>query len=378
VDKYVVANIRAERIEKVSKPHKTVIFGAGEITKEALSKIDPSVKNNIVGLVDNDINKVGLRIHGIRVYSIDSMKSLEATHIIINVEKVEHSDEIYQSIEHLDNQYKIINLGIPILNDSSEITDIIKFIKYTGEFPVAVFQMGKVGSRTVVDSLGKYKILGWHIHLLSQKFNEWKEQNHYDKTFVDLLKDEFGNTNFKIKIITFVRDPIARNMASFFQNIERFIPNLIPDFRNGKVDLEYIIDIFLNHHRKLDHDLPLTWWDQELKNMFGIDILDKPFHKERGYEIYKSKNVEVLVIKLEKLNLYFKEAFKEFLGIQDFELVQRNIGLKKSYGDVYKLFKESIVFPKQYIDRFYNAKAVTHFYTDEEIETFKSRIKFEE
>ena len=90
-----------------------------------------------------------------------------------------------------------------------------------------------------------------------------------------------------------------------------------------------------------------------------------------GYEIREEKDVDVLVIRLENFDDCAAEAFKEFLDIDDWTSVDANLGSRKAYADLYQAFKDSVVFPKAYLDRMYSSRFVQHFYNEEEIEGFR-------
>lgn len=82
-----------------------------------------------------------------------------------------------------------------------------------------------------------------------------------------------------------------------------------------------------------------------------------------------------MLIRLENLNGVAERALAEFLGIKDFKLVNSNIGQLKAYASVYKKFKEEIVFPKSYLDKFYNSRFMKHFYSNAEIKKMRRAWK---
>jgi hypothetical protein len=132
---------------------------------------------------------------------------------------------------------------------------------------------------------------------------------------------------------------------------------------------ELIVDFF----KQLPHEHPLTWFDEEMKSVFDIDVYSSDFPKNKGYKIYKNRQVSLLVLKLEKMSECSARAFEEFLNIKNFKLVNANIAKTKRYAGIYKQFKESIEFPLSYIDKMYNSKFAQHFYTKEELDMFKKK-----
>ncbi len=260
-----------------------------------------------------------------------------------------------------------------------------------------IYQMGKVGSKTVQNSLNttNLDIPIHHIHSF-EKFrlddaekilkHEFQVDHNPRTTLWDSyfyrnkLKELQESKN--LKIITLVRDPIARNFSHFFN-----WPNMIIQKKNDQYYAEspvynykelldgdsadILISIFLN--KMNNHSRVLEWFDMEVKKFFNIDVYGTDFPKDKGYKIYKRGNVSVLLLKLEKLNEIAKIAFREYLGVDVIKIKNQNLGENKEYSSVYKRFKESVKLPKSYVDLMYNSKFALHFYSNEEIDLFRKR-----
>jgi hypothetical protein len=261
---------------------------------------------------------------------------------------------------------------------------------------ILVYQMGKVGSSTVVRSLEARDMLAVNVHTFDPYFlkrgqkifkAEFKATGAQAKTLWDqqLIRRRLRRLQHRepVKIITLVRDPVARNISHFFQ-----WPNMIMEPANGglhlrspvfKYDRNFKADcaekelaaLFMTHFKL--HDRPLNWFDIELKPNFEIDVYNSKFPRKEGYQILRKGNTEVMVIKLEKLNEVAKTAFKAFLGIESFELNAVNIGQEKKTSGLYRRYLETIRLPEEYLDGMYNSKYCRHFYGKEEIETFWER-----
>jgi hypothetical protein len=255
--------------------------------------------------------------------------------------------------------------------------------------------MGKVGSKTVLNSLNtaNMDIPIHHIHSFEKNRLDDAEKllklefqvDHNPRTtlwdsYFYLNKLNQLQESKNLKIITLVRDPIARNVSHFFQ-----WPNMIIQKKNDKYYVEspvynykeildkdsegILISIFLN--KMNDHTSILEWFDSELKKFFNIDVYETEFPKDRGYKIYTRGNVSVLLIKLEKLNNIAEIAFREFLGVDVSKLKNQNLGENKEYSSVYKRFKECAKLPESYLDLMYKSKFALHFYSNEEIRSFR-------
>jgi len=259
---------------------------------------------------------------------------------------------------------------------------ISTFFKKT---PIIVYQMGKVGSKTVVKSLEKVnlRVPIRHVHWLTKDGldnyeNRTKSiyRSHPGKHFWvghHLRKQIDGRLNCKAwNIVTLVRDPIARNLSAFFHTLDLWYPNFNTQYRDQpQSDLcKELVNIFLV---KFPHDIPLIWLDSEMREVFGMDVFSSKFPTSKGYKIYSENMTTLLLIRLEDLNRRASEAFSNFLEIEGFSLVKVNVPEQKEYGHIYQKFLEVVNLPESYVDYMYSSKYARHFYTEEEIESFRNR-----
>lgn len=275
--------------------------------------------------------------------------------------------------------------------------------------PLLVYQMGKVGSMSLVKSLRALKpdMPIYHIHFLSHDGIEYAE-GFFRKRFEGLAsghvhESETGTNRNKFnqdlrrqimgglkhawtcqylrqqidkspegkkwQVVTLVREPIARNVSSFFHLL-----NYELEYKSKFAESETLakgLELFLNEFDQ--HEIPLTWYDTELKAVFGIDVFASDFPKARGYKIYAGEKADVLLLRLESLKDCASEAFKAFLNIDDFTPARVNVGGQKGYSAVYRQFLDSAVLPDSYVHKMYTSRYARHFYSQEEINTFKAR-----
>ena len=254
----------------------------------------------------------------------------------------------------------------------------------------------KSGSSTIKQTLAlsKMDMPIFHVHYLSKHRVEELEQQRrkYFRTdrYSSLkrpwlyqylrkeLIDKFDGQ--KCKIISLTRDPIARNLSTFFENLEfeQTSKNDIYTIKSDYYGIDPIIVTSLNLDRltnfffeRLNHNSPLVFFDNEIKTVLGIDIYSSEFPKSKGYKIYQGEKADLLIIRLEDLNRCIHQAFNEFLGLNEINLVKTNIGGEKEYADIYSKFKNYIVLPESYINKMYRSKYMLHFYSEEEIEQLK-------
>ncbi|MEE8574907.1 MAG: putative capsular polysaccharide synthesis family protein, partial [Thermodesulfobacteriota bacterium] len=197
---------------------------------------------------------------------------------------------------------------------------------------------------------------------------------HVSESVCVLNALEDGTDISRWKVITLLRDPVARNISAFFHNINIYIPDFKERLLAKTIDTESCIEYFRNGFGRA-HDVPISWLDYELKSTLGIDLYETDFPVSGGYKIYKGEHPDLLLVKLEHLNLCVQSAFKDFMDIDGFELKKKNIGEEKEYSSLYKEFIDSIVLPESYLEKMYSSKYARHFYSDEELAGFRKRWK---
>jgi hypothetical protein len=248
---------------------------------------------------------------------------------------------------------------------------------------ILIHQMGKVGSTTIWASLGNAHVEQpiLHTHILDpdcftikqRKINVFDYGQIYSHEIISAqirqLLDQGEAFSRKWKIITLMRDPIAKNMSTFFEaSASKIMSDDYVDKATQTSDLDGLIQKFVY---EFGHKKYTSWFDLHLNKPFRIDIFASEFPKSKGYQILKfSHNVEVLVLKLEKLNDCFQQAFAEFLGIEDLELVNYNLTSQKKDSNTYKEFTKKIKFSRDFLEAVYDSEVVRHFYSEAEVAGF--------
>lgn len=243
--------------------------------------------------------------------------------------------------------------------------------------PILVYQMGKVGSSTVVRSLEAAGLPNpiHHVHCLSdagikadgQYYLNLGQRIPRNVRLAEILRRKMENQGAiaNYKIITLVREQISRQISDFFENVGVYWPHLLDERGRVKVDeaIKFLHDIFMNYDESADY--ASTWFDREIKAMFGIDVFSYAFSHDRGFTIIREKNAHVLVMRLEDLDSCFANAMSEFLGVDlGIALLKGNVGKEKMYAKEYATVLKSIVLPESVCARIYSSKYARHFYTE--------------
>ncbi|MEO0456156.1 MAG: putative capsular polysaccharide synthesis family protein [Cyanobacteria bacterium P01_A01_bin.114] len=249
---------------------------------------------------------------------------------------------------------------------------------------ILIYQMGKVGSTSLYESLKwaapSYGV--YHLHCL-QSSTIQKMLAHYKKIFkkgrnIDehvihsqylrrQLNRGLEHQSEKWKVITLIRDPIARNLSSFFHEL-RYQPDILDAKTIDSSTLKVLLEEYFQRYPDSHH--PFDWFDLELKAVFNIDLFSADFSPVDGYKIYTNDDIDLLVLKLEHLDACAQHALHEFLGIEKILLRAANKGDRTQSGELYKKFKQRAILPTDYLNKIYQSPKVKHFYSPIEIDRF--------
>lgn len=225
---------------------------------------------------------------------------------------------------------------------------------------VFVYQMGRVGSNSITRSLYNAGLNTFHAHWLKGDFPEAEFSTSKPKIVEMIKTGEFEPR----KIITSVRDPMARNLSAFVFSLIRY------GVSGRQESPEKLRSVFLN---KYNIYYPDEWFEKELVGIFGFDPFVKKFNTKLGYQLYKKDKYEILILRLENANDIFPVAIKKLLGIKNVQMVhESDLTTKKYIGEKYKILKQ-LKYPEEFVNKVYDLKYVNHFYTKAEIEEFKNK-----
>ncbi len=238
-----------------------------------------------------------------------------------------------------------------------------------------VYTMGKVASMSVLESIGKRlpHLNSYAMHFLTQKNLELQEKLLSGSGFVgnvmykdihtkhakNILQCIDNNPNKRIKIVTIIREPLSQAISQIFQQLNLHDVNTFKHLALNTPNIDY---------QYAEH-----WCNEELRSISGIDILEQPFDKEQGYNIYSNDKYDVLVIKFDDINRVFNDAMEAISTVPNWTLSRVNISSNKNYSKEYSDFKSQLTVDQQLIDSLYQSQYMSHFYTDEEISKLKQK-----
>lgn len=256
------------------------------------------------------------------------------------------------------------------------------------EHTIVVHQMGKVGSSTVYASLSAAvrNTPVYKTHYLSEQgisrgralYRDLPRQVAvpHDAESAELARRIRTEPDTRWKVVTLVREPIARDVSAYIQMVDVLHPQLVG---GAAVQVDRIARASGAQFIAFDERTSYTcgWFDVEILPVFGVDVYATPFDHARGYTVLRKGNVELLVLRLEDLNAVCSPALSEFTG-QDVPMVRHSSRspekLQEAYTEqVYRRILRKISVPARCVERIYASRYARHFYTAAELDRFARR-----
>ncbi|MEL6499527.1 MAG: putative capsular polysaccharide synthesis family protein [Planctomycetota bacterium] len=243
---------------------------------------------------------------------------------------------------------------------------------------VLVHQPGKVGSSSVYRSMHhSLPVPAFQTHIMNRKHPKLSDEGvdqfetdtsvpiHIQK--VRRFIHRFQRKNKPFACVTLIRDPIARNVSAFFQNL---------DWYEGLADMsapppvERYLEVFLN---EWDHEFADKWFDFHLRDALGVDWFAGGFDPAVGHAARVHGKNTFLLMHLELDDATKEQIIRDFLNFQGFRLDKSaNIGEQKAYAEIYRAFR-ALRLPSAYLDRMCDTKVATRLYAPEHMARFRAK-----
>ncbi len=228
---------------------------------------------------------------------------------------------------------------------------------------MVVYQMGKVGSTSIQRSLLAQGCRSYHTHDLGYggsvsaallKGSMVQARRRYMAyRLTRLLRDDVRYE--RVKLITPVREPVARNVSAFFQTL--------PIRAVREQSVAGLQRRFIETYK---HTLPLDWFGRKFRPAVGVDVMASGFDAEQGWVCLAGPRVSVLVLKCELSDAVKAGCVGDFVGVEGFTLGRDNAAGDKAVAGVYRAFCDSLVLPGDLLERMMGAAYTRHFYTEAE------------
>lgn len=231
--------------------------------------------------------------------------------------------------------------------------------------PILVFQMGKVGSTSVVAALEDADLDVLHMHRLTKIWPVTRQHVRQNVPLHDLLWTSFAVRDLldtqRWKVISLVREPVSRTVSGLFQSEQVFDVDL-------STKRKALDEVERRLHSPGVFSYQYEWFDVHLKPFFGVDVFAHPFDREEGYQRIQNEQCDLLVCQMEQLSTLLPTVISDFVGCP---LESTRARTRKS--DVYRAVKKELVLTRDRLDEIYSSHFVRHFYSEKQIETFKKR-----
>lgn len=237
-----------------------------------------------------------------------------------------------------------------------------RFRSFLNEESIFIYQMGKVGSTALEQSIEGAQ----HFHTLYMngpcyavdrrlyrgvggRLRRWL-RDFFNRLALVLRKD--------VKIITVVRDPVARNISMFFQDLTFWINEYIERHERETrfSDIQWLHKVY---EATFPHAYCETWFDKEIKRLSGIDVFSEPFDVRKGHAFFSRGKYKVLVLRVEDIEKNI-DVISGFVG-RKIELKRVNEADKKWYACVYREFKKSFDPQRDCVRKIAAGRLARHF-----------------
>ncbi len=243
-----------------------------------------------------------------------------------------------------------------------------------GNNHIIIYTMGKVGSTSLYYSLKSVfgsKVL--FVHRMKKEnialYNKPFKENNIKpdrSALATYIKKKLIDKKKPLSVITMVREPIARNISSFFQSFRAYNNGL--DFKSVPIDIA--TENFINN---FPHDAPQYWFDHEFLPTIGINLEQIQFDITQKVSFLKNENYKVLLMRIDLEDDKKDEYLQKFTNNSDIKIGINNAHFQKEYSSYYREFLNKITLPQELINDIYSAKYLSFFYSKEEIKLFKNK-----
>ena len=263
--------------------------------------------------------------------------------------------------------------------------------KHRGRRPVVVVhQMARVGSVSVLRAIRRAAPATnlFHTHYLNpasiRHFEAQADRNfaangdwglHRELLAARWLTARLrrrGNGVGRWRVVSLVRDPVARTVSAFFRHFEYVFPLLGTQVRDDPARVGQLLELFRNQS-EFEHDFALNWFEREVQDVFGIDVYADPFPHGTGYTRFSAETCDLLLLRLEDLDRTGADVLQDFLGLPHVRLASENSAEREPYAASYRQFLAQWRPTAEYLDRMYESRLARHFYTADERALFRAR-----
>lgn len=181
------------------------------------------------------------------------------------------------------------------------------------------------------------------------------------------LHAEMIKTRRPAKIVTLVREPVARNISYYFEVLDLLWK---AEHAHEQVGVGPLVAEFYD---RFTHDRGINWFDNEFKPMLGIDVYEHPFPHELRFLRIDAEPYDVLIMRHDLDDREKEKCLADLIGVPTVTLSPKNVSSEKAYSAAYREFLNRINLPEQYVDELLNSKYARHFFSAEELRQVRAK-----
>lgn len=233
--------------------------------------------------------------------------------------------------------------------------------------PILVFTMGKVGSLSIYYALkNDWRTPVFHVHSLSEAEQKFYEEECFkrgilpgSRSAIPMINSQILKKKRPYKIITLVRNPIDRNLSAFFEAFEYYIGTTAEKYQGSMAELEQ------KFYELLPHTYATDWFQDYFYQQTGVNIYDFGYDKAKKYQLISAQNIEILVMDVALDDSIKEKLVVDFTHRQLVSIDRKNVRESTAAADLYKEFKSSIRFGKNYLSGLLETQYFNHFFDED-------------
>ncbi|WP_298637082.1 putative capsular polysaccharide synthesis family protein [uncultured Umboniibacter sp.] len=233
---------------------------------------------------------------------------------------------------------------------------------------LVVYTMGKVASTTISEAIEQAGRPCYDVHTLIESgllndLHNFSDTNslppkHFGQSLT-IFRD-FANPKQKVKIITCVRDPFARNLSAIFQNLPQ----------GAEISLAGITQRL----EVTNPDKPGAWMRKDFLQSTGIDLLKQPFDTVQKYAKYSLGRFEILVLRVDLDDRLKEKIISDFVGVE-VKLERKNDASEKWYQTIYADYLANGRIGRDWIEACVNSHYIKHYFSHDEVQRIQTKAR---
>lgn len=249
-------------------------------------------------------------------------------------------------------------------------------VRVNSEDVIVVYTMGKVASSSISHSLSAHSLLNFQVHRLEpQQVLELLQLLATHPDFSHLQKRNISGTQNKsfklpthltdslqvmkaikeqkpIKLISLIREPVARNISALFQNLPK--------------DLMNDPDAIIERLRQYPINIPDNWFAKDFIPVTGLDVLSMELDRSADHFRFRNNQFDVIILKTTVTDERKSELISDFLG-QKIVIQRANEAKNKWYREIYQtIARNPSTIRDDYIKDCFGQRYFRAFFSDEE------------